>query len=157
PCSISRGVNEHIMPIGANMAVRRETLRRLGGLHTDLGKLAGSLQTGEDHELFLRMLEAGCRGVYQPAAIVHHLVPKERLEPRYLGSGMYQNGRAAARVERLFPPRAVKLFGIPRYLWRRAAVDAWTFIQASATANAPDRFRAVGGVLWTAGYLRESY
>src|SRR5262245_49670304 len=58
--------NTGIIPIGANMAVRRRVVDRIGGLRTDLGKLDGTVRTGEDHEFFLRMLQAGFRGMYEP-------------------------------------------------------------------------------------------
>src|SRR5262249_35499879 len=59
---IARGLNEHVMPIGTNMAVRTAVIERLGGLRLDLGKLEGTLRTGEDHEFFLRLLHDGRRG-----------------------------------------------------------------------------------------------
>jgi cellulose synthase/poly-beta-1,6-N-acetylglucosamine synthase-like glycosyltransferase len=67
-----RGTDDPVMPIGANMAVRAEVVQRIGGLRTDLGKLEGTLRTGEDHEFFLRMVAAGYHGTYEPAALVHH-------------------------------------------------------------------------------------
>src|SRR5437763_6979011 len=96
---MGRGVNEQIVPIGAHMAVRTAVVHRLGGLHPELGKLDGSLRTGGDHEFFLRMLHAGCRGVYEPAALVSHWVPRERLQRRYVRRWLYQNGRDLSRVE----------------------------------------------------------
>jgi len=92
-----------VMPIGANMAVRASVVARLGGLRTDLGKLEGSLRTGEDHEFFLRLLHAGCRGIYEPAAVVSHWVPASRLSPSYFRRWLYQNGRDVSRLERSYP------------------------------------------------------
>src|SRR5262249_5441692 len=48
------GNGRDVIPIGANMAVRASVVRRVGGLRHDLGKLRGTLRTGEDHEFFLR-------------------------------------------------------------------------------------------------------
>jgi glycosyltransferase involved in cell wall biosynthesis len=97
---ISASSSPSAMPIGANMAVRGAVIARLGGLRTDLGKLSGSLRTGEDHEFFLRLLHAGCRGIYEPSAVVRHLVPADRLDRRYFRRWLYQNGRDVARLER---------------------------------------------------------
>ena len=92
-----------VMPIGANMAVRASVVTRLGGLRTDLGKLDGSLRTGEDHEFFLRLLRAGCHGTYEPSALVRHLVPAARLHRgyfrRWLAVFGYNTGAAEVTIK----------------------------------------------------------
>src|SRR5262249_21330134 len=128
-----------IMPIGANMALRRAVVERIGGLRCDLGKLDGTLRTGEDHEFFLRMLNAGFRGVYEPAAVVQHLVPRERLHRSYFRRWLHQNGRDVAKLESAYMTRVVRLFGVPRYLWRRVLMDV--VAAARATVVFDDRAR----------------
>src|SRR5260370_24259255 len=90
----------HVMPIGANMAVRAGVIERLGGLRTDLGKLAGSLRTGEDHEFFLRMLNGGCRGVYEPPPLLRPPVPAHRLYRAYFCRWLPHNGRGRPPPDR---------------------------------------------------------
>jgi glycosyltransferase involved in cell wall biosynthesis len=145
-----------IMPIGANMAVRATTVARLGGLRTDLGKLAGTLRTGEDHEFFLRMIRAGCRGVYEPTAVVGHVVPAERLVRTYCRRWLYQNGCDVARIERVHA-RVPFLFGVPRYLWRAAASDMAASARAVIKRDEARRFASSVRMLWFAGYLREAW
>jgi glycosyltransferase involved in cell wall biosynthesis len=154
---ISAGEPTHVMPIGANMAVRATVISRLGGLRTDLGKLSGSLRTGEDHEFFLRLLRAGCRGVYEPHALVRHLVPAERLERGYFRRWLHQNGRDVARLERLYRSTSPFMFGVPRYLWRRLIADALSTARASIGGDQAGRFASALRVIWFAGYLRESW
>ena len=151
--AISRDANQ-IMPIGASMALRRRVVDRLGGLRGDLGKLDGTLRTGEDHEFFLRMLGAGCRGVYEPDAIVHHWVPSSRLERNYFRRWLYQNGQDVARLERAYLPAMPRLFGVPRYLWRQALVDAARAVRAAIAFDEPARVASLMRVVWFAGYLR---
>jgi glycosyltransferase involved in cell wall biosynthesis len=146
-----------VMPIGANMAVRATVIERLGGLRTDLGKLAGSLRTGEDHEFFLRLLHAGCRGVYEPAARVAHFVPAERLTRGYFRRWLYQNGRDVALLERSYPASVPFLCGVPRYQWRQLIADATTTVRASIAGDSARRFASALRVLWFFGYLRESW
>jgi GT2 family glycosyltransferase len=56
---------------GANMAVRRRVLADLGGFDEALD--AGTLsRSGGDHEMFGRLLAAGHRIVYEPAAVSWH-------------------------------------------------------------------------------------
>jgi glucosyl-dolichyl phosphate glucuronosyltransferase len=155
--TIGDGANAALIPIGANMAVRRRVIDHVGGLHPDLGKLAGTLRTGEDHEFFLRMLHAGYRGVYEPTAVVRHWVPRDRLAPAYIRRWLYQNGQDVARVERAYPPAVPRFCGVPRYLFRRAAADAWTALRTARRGAQGRSFAALMRVLWFAGYLREAW
>lgn len=147
-----------VVPIGANMAVRRSVIDRIGGLREDLGKLEGTLRTGEDHEFFLRMLEAGCRGVYEPSAVVHHRVGAERLDRGYFRGWLHQNGRDVARLTRTYASdRSPRLLRAPRYLWRQAAADLLHLGAAVIRRDAAARFSAAGRLIWFAGFLRESW
>jgi glycosyltransferase involved in cell wall biosynthesis len=148
---------QRVVPIGANMAVRRSVIRAIGGLRADLGKLDGSLRTGEDHEFFLRMLEAGFRGVYEPTAVVHHRVGAERLDRRYFRRWLHHNGRDVARLDDAYRRQVPRLFRAPRYLWRQAAGDAASAITAAARRDPALRFGAAGRLVWFAGYLREAW
>ena len=144
---------QRVVPIGANMAVRASVIARIGGLRTDLGKLEGTLRTGEDHDFFLRMLAHGYRGVYEPAAVVRHWVPRNRLDRGYCRRWLYQNGRDVARLEATHRPAVKRLLGVPRYLWRQAATN----VARLASLHAATRFAAATRVLWFAGYLRERW
>ena len=151
------GEGRNIIPIGANMAVKTEVIRRLGGLRQDLGKLSGTLRTGEDHELYLRMLQAGCRGVYEPTARVRHFVPRERLEASYFCRWQYQNGRDVSRLESSYATAVRRLFGVPRYLWRQAAVDAAATLGGFLVADERRRFATFARLIWFSGYLRGAW
>jgi glycosyltransferase involved in cell wall biosynthesis len=146
-----------VMPIGTNMAVRRAVVDRVGGLRTDLGKIDGSLRTGEDHEFFLRMLDAGCRGIYEPDAIVHHWVPAARLDRRYFRKWLYQNGRDVARLESSYPDSRRRVLGVPGHLWRQAASDACAATREAVRGDCARRFAATARLRWLGGYLRESW
>jgi glycosyltransferase involved in cell wall biosynthesis len=146
-----------IMPIGANMAVRRSVVAMIGGLRTDLGKLEGSLRTGEDHEFFLRMLRAGFRGVYEPRARVHHRVPAERLTRQYFRQWQYQNGCAVARLEASYVSADRRLLGVPRYRWREAAEAGARVASTLVTGDSAARFTALAQVIWHAGYVLERW
>jgi glycosyltransferase involved in cell wall biosynthesis len=143
-----------VVPIGANMAVRAPVVAHVGGLRTDLGKLDGTLRTGEDHEFFLRMLSYGYRGVYEPSAVVRHWVPRERLDRAYCRRWLYQNGRDVARLDATHTPAVKRLLGVPRYLWRQSALN---MARSALRRNPAERFAASTRVLWFAGYLRETW
>ena len=146
-----------VMPVGANMAVRARVVKKIGGLRHDLGKLAGTLRTGEDHEFFLRMANAGFRGVYEPSAVVHHFVPRERLERNYFRRWLYQNGQDVRRLEAVHAGNVRRLLRVPRYLWRQAAVDAVSMVKAGMAGDIRGRFAASTRLIWFGGYVRDAW
>jgi GT2 family glycosyltransferase len=56
---------------GANTAVRRDWLERIGGFNERLGAGSGG-QSAEDVDLLYRLLRAGATVRYEPDAIVYH-------------------------------------------------------------------------------------
>ena len=153
---IEKGRNEQVMPIGANMALRPAVIARIGGWRTDLGKLRQTLRTGEDHEFYLRMLNAGMRGVYEPEALVGHIVPADRLDRAYFRRWLHNNGRIVAGLEREYPTTRRYVLGVPAYLWREAAAHAIRSV-VPPRGSARDRFWRLGRLLWFAGYLRGAW
>jgi GT2 family glycosyltransferase len=78
---------------GANMAIRRSALKRVGGFDERLG--AGAAGCSEDSELWYRLLAAGWTCRYEPAAVVFH---EHRREWQQLRKQMhdYMRGHVAA-------------------------------------------------------------
>lgn len=85
--------------LGANMALRRSVLIDLGGFATHLGKLRGTLLSGEDHELCQRVQLAGWRALYVPEARVRHWVPAARMRLTYFLHWFYWSGITNAAIE----------------------------------------------------------
>jgi glycosyltransferase involved in cell wall biosynthesis len=152
--TLKKGVNEEVMPIGANMAVRRHVLDRVGGWNPNLGKLQGTLRTGEDHEFALKMLEAGFIGVYEPDAWVRHRVPADRLRLAYFQRWFYDNGTTVAALEQDFPTTDRYLFNAPRYLWRQFAHDLLMIVWSIVTCDARRATACEMRLAWFAGFLR---
>jgi len=151
------GTGSSIMPIGTNLALRRDVVDRLGGWRTDLGKLRGTLRTGEDHEFFVRMLRAGCRGVYEPGARVGHFVPAGRLRQAYFREWFRGNGRVVALLEEEYPTTRRYVLGVPGYLWRTAFRDLGRAARAAVSGSAADRFASGVRLRWFAGYLQQCW
>jgi glycosyltransferase involved in cell wall biosynthesis len=149
---LGRGLNVHVMPIGANMAVRRSLVDRVGGWNTSLGKLQGTLRTGEDHEFAVRLMAAGAVGVYEPGAVVRHRVPADRLRRDYFQRWFRENGAVVAAIERSHPTTDRYLLDVPRYLWRRALGDAGQAALAVVTRDAKRAAAAEMRLRWFAGY-----
>ena len=147
------GIHDQVMPIGANMAVRREVLHRVGGWNPDLGKLKNTLRTGEDHEFALRLTAGGFTGVYEPEACVLHRVSADRLRLAYFVRWCYGNGRMEAGLEQRHPSTARYLGRVPRYLWRRVANDVTSTARAIVTADAGGAAAGAKRLVWFAAYV----
>jgi glucosyl-dolichyl phosphate glucuronosyltransferase len=119
-------------PLGVNVAYRRDAFVRAGLFEGRLGRVAGTLRNQSQREWHLRARAAGLRGMYLPGMVVHHLVDRQRLTPRYFYRWFYWHGisRAilygTAGVHLLEPEGATAhaephLLGVPASLWRDAA------------------------------------
>jgi hypothetical protein len=110
--------------LGANMAVRRDALDAVGGFPTSLGKLRGTLLSGEDRYVCERLRETGCRCMYYPDILVHHWVPRERLRLRYFARWFFWSGITNSALDGVGPAPARRhrsVLGVPVYLLRQAA------------------------------------
>jgi len=105
--------------LGANLAVRRDVIARVGGFAAHLGKLRGTLLSGEDHELCRRVDAAGFRTGYVPSARVRHWVPASRMTLAYFLEWFYWSGITNAALDEEEPAPRRSLFGLPAYLVRR--------------------------------------
>jgi len=106
--------------LGANMALRRTVLQQLGGYATHLGKLRGTLLSGEDQDLCQRVQAAGHECRYLPAARVRHWVPADRMRIGYFLRWFYWSGITHAVLE-TGRPHGRELAGVPACLVRQFA------------------------------------
>ncbi len=105
-------------PFGANMAVRRTMIEQHGGFRADLGPQGTAAGLGEDTEFGERLIRAGARCVYLPAAIVDHLVEARHCTKRYVQQWYFHFGRSA--IQKKGRPAGRLVFGVPPYLLRDA-------------------------------------
>ncbi len=90
---------------GVNFAIRRDVGLALGGFDEALG--AGTrTASGEDNEMFVRVLRSGEALHYEPSAIVWHVHRRTDAELRHLLYS-YGKGLSAAAVTRIPRTRAV--------------------------------------------------
>lgn len=133
---------ERRLPIGANLAVRRDALNAIGGWRTDLGKVDNSLIAGEDHELCVRLYRAGLySGLYDPAVLVRHFVPASRLTRQYFRRWYYWHGRTMARMAPsiyldLDLARVPYVGGVPRFVYREALAQLFRWLRRAGRRDA---------------------
>ncbi len=115
------------LPFGANMAFRKNVFDRVGFFDTTRGRKGAVLASGEDGEMFERILAAGMRVMFLGGARVHHKVESFRVTKRYFRRWRFQTSRNIAQSRGLVGDR--RLFNIPLYVY-------------------PQFLRAVGRTLW---------
>jgi glucosyl-dolichyl phosphate glucuronosyltransferase len=132
------------VPLGVNMAIRREALERVGGFDPRIGRKAGTLLGQEVREWCLRAHAAGLKGFYAPEIVVAHLIPAERLTKAYFRRWFFwrgigrallyaETGRDMERPEEttLDFTKVPHVAGVPRYLFRGALGAAADVIRAA--------------------------
>ena len=93
---------------GANMIVRADVFRKIGGFAPELGP--SGIGVGEDTEIALRMRQADCRMLYAPQVLVRHQWPRNRLTKSFLRGRVFGQGRFQAFYETL--PVSLFRFGL---------------------------------------------
>ena len=144
--------------LGANLAVRREVFTRAGGFPTHLGKLRGTLLSGEDHQLCRRVQDAGFRAMYVPAAAVHHWVPAGRARVSYCLRWFYWSGITHAIMDgEGSATNGRALHGLPLYLFSRAAAASAAVLTTLLTCNRASALNHAIDVAFAVGYAAERW
>jgi len=141
-------------PLGANCAFRKDVFQKHGLFRLDLG-VTGSKHTitCDDTEFGFRLIRAGEKIMYCPAAVVYHPVDPERTTKKYFLSWYYYNGVSVTRTFGL-PREGEFYFGVPRWMFREllANLAKWVF-----TLNKNRRFQRKLRFCRSAGNIVESY
>ena len=158
------------VPLGVNMAFRRSAFERAGMFDTQTGRRAGTLLGQEVREWCIRARAAGVRGFYAPEMVVQHVIPASRLNKAYFRRWFYWRGISRARLYTKFgldmeaPERTAidfknvpHIFGVPRYLYRKALSSAWTWVTATIRGDAVASFDNELWVWFFAGIVRQRW
>mgnify|MGYP001765171327 CR=1 FL=1 len=84
--------------VGANMAFRKSALQAAGGFDLRLGRLGSNLLSNEETFLMRQLDRLGHGILYWPSMQVHHPVPANRLDPRWLVDRHFWQGISDAVV-----------------------------------------------------------
>jgi glucosyl-dolichyl phosphate glucuronosyltransferase len=80
----------------ANVGLKREALERFGLFREDLGVVGGNPMSGEDTELFDRIMRGGGKIGIAPHAVVHHMIGLERMTRAYFRHKSFAFGVGSA-------------------------------------------------------------
>lgn len=106
--------------MGGNAVFKRSILSKIGLYTTWLGRTDKGLLTGEDEELYGRLLASGAKGMYLPDLRIYHHVMPERLTKRYFRRWCFYRGVSLGLLDRTRRLPCAYLFGIPRWHYRNA-------------------------------------
>jgi glycosyltransferase involved in cell wall biosynthesis len=148
------------VPLGANMAVRRALLDRIGGFSPRLGRAGTNLLGQEVPEFLARARAAGARGLYVPAMVVDHHVPARRLTKTYFRRWWFGKGMARAELDCLHPidecgidhSSVRRLRGVPLFMFHDAASSACGWMRSALRMNEQEQFRHEMMLWYYAGY-----
>jgi glycosyltransferase involved in cell wall biosynthesis len=141
------------VPLGVNMAFRRAVLDRVGGFNPRIGRKAGTLLGQEVREWCLRAHALDARGWYLPDMVVEHRIPADRLQKSYFRRWFYWRGISRAMLyadtgrdmqqpeqSTLDFTKVAHIAGVPRYLFRSAAVTLREMLRAAWRRDAAAQF-----------------
>jgi GT2 family glycosyltransferase len=158
------------VPLGVNMAFRREAFARAGGWDTRVGRRAGTLLGQEVRDWCVRARAAGLRGVYAPEMVVRHVIPEGRLTKTYFRRWFYWRGVSRAMLyeqagldmeapERrtLDFARVPHVAGVPRYMFRKLARAATGTLRDRVRGDEERAFERELWICFFAGILRQRW
>jgi len=156
------------VPIGVNMAFRRDAFARAGLWDNRLGRKAGTLLGQEVREWGLRARAAGLRGFYVPDFMIHHVIPPDRLTKRYFRRWFYWHGISRAmlysksrinmespEVTELDYSKVPHIGGVPRYMYRSCLSALRKSIGAHINGDEVAAFEHELWLWFFAGILRQ--
>lgn len=145
----------------ANASFRRRVFESIGGFSTEFS-------TREDHELQLRMWQAGLQGFYEPELVVMANVQPERLQKSYHHRWNTVTGKfnSLMRLAEILAPdgslkgesdNAVKLFGVSASMYREFLTESIGLVKEKFYGNESRRLQHENRLWYVFGYVSKRY
>ena len=137
--------------VGTNMSFTRETFGRVGLFDPRFDRRGEDLLSMGDTEFCHRVVRSGGTLLYEPRALVRHVVPPERARLSFLLRRSYSNGRSLCRLKALRddldakPSRPVALVRTVGNLLRQLK-----------HRDPAESARLMSSIAWHLGYMREA-
>ncbi len=132
--------DEHHPFYGVNHACRKSVYCELGCYREDLGPIGRKSRVGADSDFFLRALEDGVRIAYQPSAVVEHIIPASRATKADPRRRIWQSRESQYRELHDTYARIPWLLGLPRWLFRDAMMNAYSYAKSICRRNPSETF-----------------
>ncbi len=116
--------------VAANLALRRRVFDRIGLFSPALQRVRNGVGSMEDHELHLRLWEAGLAEMYIPEMMVTTEVQTDRLTKAYHRKWHKGHGHFYALMrEPEFERSTKRLFDVPAHLYKQALLDLLQWVK----------------------------
>ncbi len=125
-------------PYGANMAFKKNVFEKVGLFDTCRGRKGTTLASGEDGEMFERILNAGLKVIFLGNARVHHKVEAFRLKKSYFLRWRMQTSKNLAISQGV--PGERRICNIPLYLLPQLARACLRALAAKVTKPKDEAF-----------------
>jgi glycosyltransferase involved in cell wall biosynthesis len=145
-------MDEQQYPFGGNMTFSREVFKRIGSFDVNLGRKGDQLFGGEEVDFFMRLLSSGGKGVYQPKALVYHIISQSRLKKNYFRTLHYKNGMQRALLDDEVYGRS--LFGIPLFIFPQFLRSVGNYISTIFSHGWNKSFRKEMNIWHFIGFMR---
>jgi glycosyltransferase involved in cell wall biosynthesis len=143
--------------MGGNSVIRRALIDQVGHYSESLGPSARHrLLSGEDEDLYSRLLASGARGLYVPDLRIHHYVPPNRLTKSYYRRWSFWHGVSRSVLDRVRPLPVSRIGRVPRFLVG-TAVRSLVHGLGLVRTNPAARFSSQLAFLHLVGFLYGSY
>lgn len=147
-------INDYYMiGIGANMSFKKDVFEKIGLFRTDLGRVGNKTLMGEESELFWRIMDFGGKCIYYPFATVYHCIESNKFNKGYLRRCHYNIGEWRVFQEEHKLQNSINLFRIPKWKYRIALGDLFTFISHAVRRDSAKAFFYELQVIVFIGYL----
>jgi GT2 family glycosyltransferase len=146
-----RALTEDTPFFGGNMAFAKSVFEKIGMFDPNLGRQGRKLIGGEEIDLFRRFLAAGMRALYQPAAVVHHIIDSHRLKKSYFRNLHYQEGRL--RGDSFKSAGGKSIAGVPLFLFPQFGRSVSNFVQTLCRDGTHRSLRTEMNVWYSLGFI----
>jgi hypothetical protein len=128
--------------VGANLAVRRRALERVGFFAPHVQRVRDSIGSTEDHELQLRLLKRRMLGLYEPSLVVCAEIPSDRLSKHYHRVWHGGHGRFYAKMRDpgFEQTAAGAVLGVPAHVFKSAGVEVAGWVRQLLTLRPASAF-----------------
>ena len=142
--------------VGANVAFRADVFDRIGMFSPEVQRVRDSIGSTEDHELLVRLYDAGARALYVPEMIVWSSISPDRLTRQYHRRWHQGHGRFHARMRLAEMERSrARVLDVPVHLFRAALLDAAAWFSLTLARDAAGAFARETRLWFFTGFFRE--
>jgi len=145
----------------ANASFRAEAL-------ACIGPFSEEFSTREDHELLIRLCQAGHQGMYEPNLVVMAKVQPERMRKSYhhqwnKATGKFNSLMRLAEIMgpdgsiRPEPKNTLRLFDVPAYMYREFFNQSLAWLKQTIHGNESTKLQCENRLYYLCGYVSTRY